>query len=425
MRRAAAETREMLGAAAAKQLGVSPGDLSVSESKVTHLHSGRYLTFGQLAAAAAKEPVPAEPRLRARKELLLIGQRLDRLDVPAKVNGSARFGLDLEAPDMLYAAVRHGPAYGSTVAQIDDAKAKSMPGVKLVMAVPKGVAVVADQYWQAVKALAEVREIYASHPNSEASSATVEAALRRGLEQPGVPTIGSHGDTLAAMKSAAKILEAEFSMPFMSHACMEPVSCTARVGDRVELWLSTKSPSLDAGHAGRALGVDPSSIIVHNEYQGGDFGRRSGMEHTTEAVLLAKATGRAVKVAWTRAEDLTVDQHRTAFLGRARLGLGADGMPIAYEAKIACDGLWQRLFPWFYAKKKPVDLPTFSLVGSSYRIPNEAGTYVNVPLPRRIGAFRRNNDTHNGFMLESMIDDAGREAGNQTIGFPRTGPRQE
>jgi isoquinoline 1-oxidoreductase beta subunit len=400
MRRAAAATREMLVAAAAKQLGVSPGDLSVSESKVTHSHSGRYLTFGQLATAAAKEPVPAEPRLRARKELLLIGQPLDRLDVPPKVDGSARFGLDLEAPDMLYAAVRHSPAYGSSVAAIDDAKAKTMAGVRLIMPVPQGVAVVADQYWQAVKALAEVRETYASHPNNNASSTTVEAALRQGLEQPGTPTMGSHGDVAAAMKSAAKVLEAEFSMPFLSHACMEPVSCTARVtGDQVELWLSTKSPSLDAGHAARALGMDPSTIVVHNEYQGGDFGRRSGMEHTAEAVLLAKAAGRSVKVVWTREEDLRVDQHRTAFLGRVRMGLAADGTPVAYEAKIACDGLWQRLFPWFFAKKKPVDLPMFSLVGSAYGIPNEAGAYVNVPLPVRIGAFRGNNETHNGFLL--------------------------
>jgi isoquinoline 1-oxidoreductase subunit beta len=419
MRHAAAATREMLVAAAARHLNARADEFSVADSKVIHSPTARHFTFGQLAADAAKEQVPMKPRLRPRSELRLIGQRLDRLDVPAKVNGSARFGLDLEAPGMLYAAVRHGPAHGSTVAQIDDAKARSMPGVRLVAAVPQGVAVVADQYWQAAKALAEVRETYASHPNSEASSATVEAALRRGLEQPGVPTIGSHGDVPAAMKSAAKILEAEFSMPFMSHACMEPVSCTARVGDPVELWLSTKSPSLDAGHAARALGVDPASIVVHNEYQGGDFGRRSGMEHTTEAVLLAKATGRAVKVIWTRQEDLRIDQHRTAFLGRARLGLGADGMPVAYEAKIACDGLWQRLFPWFYAKKKPMDLPALDLVGSSYGIPNEAGTYVNVPLPVRIGAFRGNNDTHNGFMLESMIDDAAREARIDPLDYRR------
>jgi CO/xanthine dehydrogenase Mo-binding subunit len=420
MRRAAAATREMLVAAAAKQLGGGPSDLSVSDSKVIHSHSGRYLTFGQLAAAAAKEPVPAEPRLRGRKELLLIGQALDRLDVPSKVDGSARFGLDLEAPDMLYAAVRHGPAYGSTVAAIDDAKAKTMPGVRLIMAVPQGVAVVADQYWQAVKALSEVRETYASCPNDNASSITVEAALRHGLEQPGHQTMGSHGDVAAAMKSAVKVLEAEFSMPFLSHACMEPVSCTACViDDHVELWLSTKSPTLDAGHAARALGIDPSTVVVHNEYQGGDFGRRSGMEHTTEAVLLARAAGRPVKVVWTRQEDLRVDQHRTAFLGRVRMGLGADGTPVAYEAKIACDGLWQRLFPWFFTKKKPVDLPMFSLVGSAYGIPNEAGTYVNVPLPVRIGAFRGNNDTHNGFLLETMIDEAAHTTGADPLEYRR------
>jgi len=420
MRHAAAATREMLVVAAARRLGGSFGQFSVSESKVTHLPSGRHLTFGQLAAAATKVQVPGKPRLRSRNELHLIGQRLDRLDVPSKVDGSARFGLDLEAPEMLYAAVRHGRAYGSTVAQIDDAKAKSMAGVRLIKAVPQGVAVVADQYWQAVKALAEVRETYASHPNSQASSASVDAALRRGLERPGISTFGSHGDVSAAMKSATKVLEAEFSMPLLSHACMEPVSCTARVADhKVELWLSTKSPTLDGGHAARALGIDSSTIVVHNEYQGGDFGRRSGMEHTTEAVLLAKTVGRAVKVVWTREEDLRVDQHRTAFLGRVRMGLGPDGMPVAYEAKIACDGLWQRLFPWFYAKKKPVDLPTFSLVGSSYGIPNEAGTYVNVPLPVRIGAFRGNNDTHNGFMLESMIDDAARVAGIDPLAYRR------
>ena len=419
MRHAAAATREMLVAAAAGRLNARLGEFSVAESKVIHSPTARHFSFGELAADAAKELVPKQPRLRARNELLLIGQRLDRLDAPAKVNGSARYGLDLEAPDMLYAAVRHGRAYGSKVAQIDDVKARSMPGVRLIMAVPQGVAVVADQYWQAAKALAEVRETYASHPNSDASSATVKAAVRKGLEQPGVLTTGSHGDVPSAMKSAAKILEAEFSMPFLSHACMEPVSCTARVGDQVELWLSTKSPSLDAGHAGRALGIDPASIIIHNEYQGGDFGRRSGMEHTTEAVLLAKAAGRAVKVVWTREEDLEIDQHRTAFMGRVRMGLGADGMPVAYEAKIACDGLWQRLFPWFYAKKKPMDLPTLSLVGSAYGIPNEAGTYVNVPLPVRIGAFRGNNDTHNGFMLESMIDDAAHTAGVDPLAYRR------
>src|SRR5258706_14541721 len=148
MRKPAAARREMLVAAAARRLGARPDEFSVAESKVTHSPSAGYFTFGQLAANAAREQVPAKPQLRARNELHLIGQRLDRLDVPAKVNGSARFGLDLEAPDMLYAAVRHGPAYGSTVTQIDDAKAKSMPGVRLVMAVPHSRALVSDQQLQ-------------------------------------------------------------------------------------------------------------------------------------------------------------------------------------------------------------------------------------------------------------------------------------
>jgi hypothetical protein len=162
------------------------------------------------------------------------------LDVPAKVNGSARFGLDLEAPDMLYAAVRHGPAYGSTVTQIDDGKAKSMPGVRLVMAVPQGVAVVADQYWQAAKALAEVRETYASHPNSEASSATVELRRAR-IEQPGVPTMGSHGDVPAAMKSAENPGGGVFC-----HSCRTLAWSPwhALRGRRPRVVASTKSPSL-------------------------------------------------------------------------------------------------------------------------------------------------------------------------------------
>src|SRR5258706_420883 len=157
MRHAAAATREMLVAAGVRRLGGSPDQYSVAESKVTHTPSGHQFTFGQLAAAAAKEQVPPKPRLRARSELHLIGQRLDRLDVPAKVNGWARFGLDLEAPEMLYAAVRHVPAYGSTVAHIDDAKAKTMPGVRLIMAVPQGVAGVAQHDWQAAQAPASGR----------------------------------------------------------------------------------------------------------------------------------------------------------------------------------------------------------------------------------------------------------------------------
>jgi isoquinoline 1-oxidoreductase beta subunit len=419
-RTAAATTREMLVTAAAQQWKVSAKDCFVENSYITHRPTKRRLAFSQVAAAAARLPAPKEPRLRPLKELTLVGQELARLDVPYKVNGSARFGFDADVPGMLYAAVRHGRAYGSVVATIDAEAAKKMPGVRLVMAIPQGVAVVADQYWQAATALAEVRETYHDHPNMTQSSQTVEASLRKGLSEPGDQAIGVHGDFPTAIKSAAKTFEGDFSFAILCHAPIEPVSCTALVkGDRCELWLSTKSTTLDAGFAAKALGIDPAKVKIHNEFQGGDFGRRSGMDHTTEAVLLAKAAGKPVKVIWTREEDIRMDQHRTALLGHARMGLDSEGMPVAFESRIASDGVWRALFPGWYAKKKPLDLPIFGLVGSAYGIPNESGSYTVTPMPVRVGAFRGNAEVHNGFILESMVDEAAHMAGQDPVAYRR------
>lgn len=406
-RRAAATTREMLTTAAARKWGVPAAECKVTNSKVTHAATARSASFGELASLAMKEAVPASPKLRAKNELTYVGKPLARLDVPSKTNGSARFGLDADVPGMLYAAVRHSPAYGAKIQVIDDSEAKGMPGVKLITAVPQGVAVVADQYWQAVKALEKVKETYAPHANDHASTATLTQALIDGLGRKGVTTPGTRGDARGALAKSAKVISAEYSFPILAHACMEPVSCTAFVqGNHCELWLSTKSTTLDGGFAAEALGIDPATVIIHNEFQGGDFGRRSGREHTTEAVLLAKAAGRPVKVVWTREEDLRMEQHRTAVLARASIGLNKDGMPIAWDAKLASDGVWRSLFPRWYAKKKPLDLPLFSLAGSFYEIPNEAGEYVLVEHPVRVGAFRGNNEVHNGFMWETLIDEA-------------------
>ncbi|MDM9628491.1 molybdopterin-dependent oxidoreductase [Rhizobium sp. S152] len=407
LRTAAATTREMLISAAAAQWAVATTECAAIDTFVVHLPSGKRLSFGDLAADAARLQMPTDVPLRSLAEMPLIGQPLSRLDAKLKVTGKARYGFDADVNEMLYAAVRHGRSYKSKVASIDDGLAKGMPGVRLVMAIPQGVAVVADHYWQAVKALAEVTETYEPHEHDRLSSEDINKSLRAALDKPGVATPGSHGDVVAGSKLVKTFIEGEFHLPILSHTCMEPVSCTASVvGDSCEVWLSTKSSTLDAGFAAAALGIDPATVILHNEFQGGDYGRRSGVEHVTEAVLLSRALQRPVKVVWTREEDLRIDQHRTSLLGRAKLGLGDNGMPLTYEAKIACDGLWQALFPTFYDAMKPLDLPMFSVVGSSYGIPNEAGSYVNVPHPVRIGAFRGNNESHNGFILETMIDEA-------------------
>jgi isoquinoline 1-oxidoreductase beta subunit len=419
-RNAAATTREMLTTAAAQHWKVQASECVAANSFVTHRPSKRRLSFAQLAAPAAKLTVPKEPGLRALVDMPLIGQEVSRLDVPYKVNGSARFGFDADVPEMLYAAVRHGSAYGSVVATIDAETARTMPGVRLVMAIPQGVAVVADQYWQAASALAEVKETYKDHPNLRQSSATVQASLEKAMKEKGDTAFGVHGDFPGALKSAAKVFEGDFSFAILAHAPIEPVSCTAHVvGDHCELWLSTKSSTLDAGFAAKALGIDPGTVKIHNEFQGGDFGRRSGKDHTTEAVLISRAAGKPVKVVWTRAEDLRMDQHRTALLGHARMGLDSEGMPVAFESHIASDGVWRALFPEWYAMKKPLDLPIFGLVGSAYGIPNEAGSYAVTPMPVRVGAFRGNAEVHNGFILESMVDQAAFMVGQDPVAYRR------
>jgi len=418
MRKAAAATREMFVAAAVERWGVAPGECDVQNSKVIHRASGRRFTFGELAEAAARQPVPQNPSLRKLSDMPLIGQRVQRLDAEAKSNGSARFGLDFQAPGMLWAAVRHGPVRGSSVASLDAEAARKAPGVRLVTEIPQGVAVVADHYWQAVKSLQLVRETYTQNPKNQVSTRELTRLLRAGLDQPGDPAPQNHGDVPTAMASAAQVLEAEFTFPILYHGCIEPVSCTASVTtDGCEIWLSTKSPTLDAGFAAAALGIDPAKVIVHNEYQGGDFGRRSGVEHVTEAVLLSKAVGRPVKAMWTRDQDLRNDQFRTSAIMRARLGLGADGMPVAWDMRTASDGVWRQLFPWFYAEKRPLDLPILTLVANGYPIPNEYGSYRVVPHPVRIGAFRGNSDQMNGYVRDVMIDEAAHATGQDPVAY--------
>ena len=418
MRKAAAATREMFVAAAVERWGVAPGECDVQNSKVIHRASGRRFTFGELAEAAARQPVPRNPSLRKLSDMPLIGQRVRRLDAEAKSNGSARFGLDFQAPGMLWAAVRHGPVRGSSVASLDAEAARKAPGVRLVTEIPQGVAVVADHYWQAVKSLQLVRETYTQNPKNQVSTRELTRLLRAGLDQPGDPAPQNHGDVPTAMASAAQVLEAEFTFPILYHGCIEPVSCTASVTtEGCEIWLSTKSPTLDAGFAAAALGIDPAKVIVHNEYQGGDFGRRSGVEHVTEAVLLSKAVGRPVKAMWTRDQDLRNDQFRTSAIMRARLGLGADGMPVAWDMRTASDGVWRQLFPDFYAEKRPLDLPLLTLVANGYPIPNEYGSYRVVPHPVRIGAFRGNSDQMNGYVRDVMIDEAAHATGQDPVAY--------
>lgn len=418
LRKSGAAARTMLIGAAAKQAGAAVSEFRTERSNVIHEPSGRTWMFADLSEDAVHQPVPSDPTLKPHSQFTLIGQSRPRLDLADKLDGSAKYGIDHAVPGMLWAAVRHGPLGKAGVSSFDSSVAAGMPGVREVMAVPHGIAVVADHCWQAMKALEAVEVEFEPIEAQRFSTDEMRAALEAGLAAEGVETPGTKGDADERLKSASQVIEATYEMPMAAHGCIEPVTCTADVeGKGCRLWLSTQSPTLDAGYAADVMGVDPADIEIHNEFMGGAFGRRTGREHIEEAILLSKAVGAPVKVIWSREEDILMDQFRTAAMVRGRLGLGEDGRPIAYQATVSATGFWQNMLPDWFDRVKPLDVPAISLLGSDYGIEDEDGSYVPYLSPPRIGPWRGNMDNHNLLLIESLIDEAAHHLGRDPLEY--------
>ncbi len=418
MRQAGAAARTMLIGAAAKQTGADISEFHADQSTIVHEPTGRAWTFAELSEEALHQPVPSDPPLKPQSQFTLIGQSRPRLDLMDKLDGSAMFGIDHSVPGMLWAAVRHGPLGRAPVSSFDGSVAVEMAGVREVMAVPYGVAVVADHYWQAVKALEMVEMEFEPIEASGFSTDEMRAALTTGLTGDGVETPGKKGNIDEGLKIASHVIEATYEMPMAAHGCIEPVTCTAFVqGDACKLWLSTQSPTLDAGYAADVLGVGASEIEIHNEFMGGAFGRRTGREHIEEAIILSKAVGAPVKVIWSREEDILMDQFRTAAMVKGRLGLDENGRPIAYQAAVSATGFWQNMLPDWYDRVKPLDVPAFSLLGSDYGTEAEDGRYMPYLSPPRIGPWRGNMDNHNLLLIESLVDEAAHRLGRDPLEY--------
>ena len=279
MRIAGAPAREMLIAAAAKQWQVALSECTTSNGVVSHQASGRQATYGELAGAAAQLPMPASPKLKDPKDYVLLGKSQRRLDIPAKVTGAAGFGLDVRVPDMLYAAIAQCPVFGGTLKSIDDSKIKSMPGVKQVVSLPNAVAIVADSYWRAKTALDALPIVWDEGANAALDSIAITEQFKRDMFADKAGRYRNEGDALAELGRAAKVIEAEYQVPFLAHATMEPMNCTARVANGAcEVWTSNQAPSLVQWIAGKTAGVETEKVIVHTPYLGGGFGRRSEMD---------------------------------------------------------------------------------------------------------------------------------------------------
>jgi len=420
MRQTGAAAREMLIQAAVKRWrGAKAADCTTASGKVIHRPTRRSVAFGTLAADAAKLPVPEKPTLRPTAELRLVGRALPRRDIPAKTDGSAVFGLDFRVAGMAYAAVRQAPAFGGAVAQFDPASVTKRPGVIGAFAIPNGVAVVAEHFWQAKTAVDALAVTFAPGPNAAVDSASLAAQYRAALDGASWGTISNKGDAAAATAAAAKKFEAEYWSPFQAHATMEPMNCTASVtADGCDIWAPTQGPELTRIVAGAITKLPPENIRVHWTYAGGGFGRRLLADFVAQALVLSKAVQRPVKVVWTREEDMTHDFYRPATLTRITAALDPDGKPTAIAARLVSA---TQLAP-----VSPAPLPanvdprcTEGLEETRYAIANFRLDYNKPALAVPTSVLRTTGFGPNIFAIESFVDELAHAAGADPYRYRR------
>ena len=333
VRRGGAAARQMLMQAAADQWKVPVGELTVSDGIITHAASKRKISYGKVAAAASKIAPPDEKAivLKDPKNWKVAGKPLKRLDTPAKLNGSKVYAIDVKLPGLLNAAIKAAPVHGTKIVSYDEAKITSMPGFKKVVKVDAvTVAVVADTWWHAKTALDALPIVYEDTPNNKVTSATINAHLMEGLN-PGAGSVhagAANGDVPKALEAAAKKVTATYSTPFLSHACMEPMNCTARyTPERAEIWVPTQNGEASHAALAEATGLPLDKCEVYKQDLGGGFGRRGGtQDYVRQAAIIAKAMpGTPIKLLWSREEDQMHDFYRPISVAGMEAGLDANG----------------------------------------------------------------------------------------------------
>jgi isoquinoline 1-oxidoreductase subunit beta len=407
LRKAGAAAREMLIAAAAAQWNVPVAECQAASGVIAHKPSGRTLRYGEVAEAATKLPPPVEPKLKDPKDWTLLGTPQKRLDTLDKVTGKPLYGIDVRVPNMVYAAIVQCPVFGGAPKSYDESKLRGLKGVRQVVRLPNAVAVVADSWWQAKRAVDALPVIWDAGQNGKVSSADIAELLRGGLAAPEAAVVRKNGDVEAALGNAAKRLEADYGAPFLSHATMEPQNCTAHVSsDKVEVWVATQSGEAALAAAAAAAEVPPEKVVVHKTMLGGGFGRRGAVQdYVHQAVLIAKAVGQPVKLLWTREEDIRHDFYRPTAMARFTAGLDASGMPIAWRVRVTGPSIIANLFPQRLTGGVDQSFANGFTDEMAYEVPNYEVSYAMRTTHVPVGFWRSVNHSQNGFFRESFIDE--------------------
>jgi len=417
LRKVGAAGREMLIRAAAKQWNVPASECEAALSRVHHRSSGKSLSFGELAESAASLPIPENPRLKEKSEFTLMGTSVPRLDIPEKVQGRAQFGIDTFVPGMLYGVVARPTAYGAELTASDQKSVEQVPGVRQVVKVSRGIGIVGDTLeacWKGRSVLA-ARWVGGSRPSMDTSSE--DQLLKDSLAKKGV-SASNEGNLAEAFQKGAKRVQADYLVPYLSHAVMEPMNSTAHVqADQCDVWTPTQSQSGVLGLAARISGLTEEQINIHTTYLGGGYGRRGGTFVVMEALELSKATGRPVKVIWTREEDMKDGAYRPGVASRNEASLDKDGRITGWSQRVASTSVMEGL-----RGGRPGGPPAdpFAMGGIrdlQYQVPNLSTEYVRVESPIPVRTWRAPSGSHAGFTVENFMDELAHAAGQDPVEF--------
>ncbi|HEU4663777.1 MAG TPA: xanthine dehydrogenase family protein molybdopterin-binding subunit [Dokdonella sp.] len=422
LRTAGAMARELLVAAAAAKLGVKPADCRIEAGHV--VHGTRRVSYGEVGEAAAKLPMPASVKLKEPKDWTLIGKPTRRLDSKAKTTGTAEFGIDVKRPDMAVALVARAPVFGAKLVKVDAAKAKAIAGVIDVVEVPTGVAVLGKHFWAAKQGRDALVLEWDEGAFARVSTANLREDYRKLAATAGA-TAKAVGDAEAALKSSRHVIEAEYEVPFLAHAPMEPLNCTVAIGaDGCDVWTGTQFQTVDQMNVAKALGIKPEEVRIHTTFLGGGFGRRANpaSDFVVEAALVAKAAKRTVKVVWTREDDIHGGYYRPMWLSRMRATLGKDGRPAAWAHTIVGQSILAGTPFEPMMVKDGVDATSVEGAADSpylAAIPAHRVELHSPKSPVTVLWWRSVGHSHTAFVVESFVDELAHAAKQDPLEYRR------
>ena len=395
LRKAGAAVRLMLQKAAAQKWEIPIEECVAKSGYIYRKNSSQKLSYGELAEAAGKIDIPSDPPLKNSKDYNLVGKSIKRIDIPSKTNGSAQFGIDVRLPEMMYATIRQSPVFGGEVLSYDEDAAKSIRGVKKVTLIPNGIAVIADNTWRAKRGMEVLNLKFHGGETIGLESQQVQKELLKALDDEGKTKI-----------EANQVLDLEYEVPFLAHAPLEPMNCTANVTDNFcEVWVPTQSQGGCMDAAKEITELDEEQIQIHTTYLGGGFGRRGETDYVKQSLILAKALGKPIKVTWMREEDMQHDFYRPASMSRFQIGLNKDGFPISWNNQLASPSILKRFFApmaWF-------NIDPLSTEGADeipYAIEDFNFDYSVVDSGVPVGFWHSVGSSFNAFFTESAIDEA-------------------